>query len=152
MRVACCVETEHAPRTTHHAFHTHQRRNRQTQQRQAKRVHLRVVAVVQQVEHAQRQGLSSGRHDEDHGLHVPEAEQEDDIPRGGGLRRDLRPLHIAQHLPARRALQPRGVGQIAVHRLQGVGDSVPAQCQIPDHKRQNDNRLRSDKERRTRAD
>ena len=141
-RDACCVLREGWARATHHAprLPHDQRRNRQRQQRQAKRVHLRVVAVMQQVEHAQRQRLAPGRHDQDHGLHVPEAEQEDHIPRGGGLRRDLRPLHIAQHLPARRALQARDVSQIAVHRLQGVGDGVPAQRQVPDHKGQNDNR------------
>ena len=103
--------TQHAPRLP-----SHERGDRQRQQRQAKRVHLRVVAVVQQVEHAQGQRLAPGRHDQNHGFHVPQAEQENDIPRGGGLRRDLRPLHVAQHLPARRALQPRDVSQIAVHR------------------------------------
>ena len=111
---------------------------RHRQQRQAQRVHLRVVAVVQQVENAQRQRFAAGRHDQNHGLHIPKAKQEHHIPRGGGLRRDLRPLHLAQHLPARRALQPRGVGEVAVHRLESVSNRGPAQPQVTNHERQDD--------------
>ena len=95
---------------------------------------------MQQVEHAQGQGFSSRRHDQNHRLHVPEAKQENDIPRGGSLRCDLWPLHMAQHLPAGRAFQARDVKQVAVHGLQGVGDGVPAHRQVTNQKGQDDNR------------
>src|ERR1700722_1257519 len=52
-----------------------QRRDGQREQREAKRIDLRVVAVVEQVEHAQGERFAAGRDDQDDGFHVPEAEQ-----------------------------------------------------------------------------
>ena len=48
------------------------------------------MAVVQQIEDAQGECFATGRHDEDHGFHIPEAKQKNDIPGGGDLRGDLR--------------------------------------------------------------
>src|ERR1019366_2315971 len=43
------------------------------------------------------------------------------------------------HLPARRAVQSRHISQIAVNCLEGVRQGVPADRQVTNPKRQNDN-------------
>ena len=48
------------------------------------------------------------------------------------MRRNLRPLDVAEHLPARGPLDARGVGQFRVPGAHGVAHAVPPKRQITD--------------------
>ena len=85
---------------------------------------------MQKIEHAHRERLGTWRHDENEGLGVPKTKEVGQVPCGAELWRDLRPMDVAQQLPARRAFQPRRIAQVAVHGPQRVRRRVPSDRQV----------------------
>ena len=94
---------------------------------------------MQKIERAHRKCLGTRRHDKNEGLRVPKTKEVRQVPRGGELWRDLRPMDVAQQLPSRRAFQPRRIAQVAVHRPQRVRRRVPSDRQVAQRPGQKNN-------------
>jgi hypothetical protein len=111
---------------------------RHAQQREAKRVYLGIMAIMQQVKNSQRQGFSAGRDNQNHRFGIPQAEQEQDIPGRKNRPGNLGPPGMAQHLPTRGAFQPGHITEVRINSPQREGRRVPADHPVANDKRQND--------------
>src|SRR5687768_16936194 len=100
-------------------------RQRQHNEQQANPIYLRGMAIMQEVERAQRERLGAGWIQQGDRFNVPERKQIRDIPRCKGGGGDPRQVNMAKQRPSAKSFQPSSFQQRAVNGVEAVANERP---------------------------
>ena len=90
------------------------------QQEQAKRVDLRVVAVMKEIKNSERERFAPGRNDQQRGFHVPKRQEIDEVTGGKNRSPTEREHQMTPELTSRGPLETRGGHEIRFKGAHGL--------------------------------